>query len=144
MTSNLSNHARYWAIKMLSSEPVLTITIPDNPPSNNHYKGVNGKHWFVRPAAKKFIALAQKAFYETAPHWRPLAAPLAVYMSFWVSAKSSLDLDNYPKVLNDSFNGLIWHDDSQVTYSMSEKILITPPRGKLVRDIKQTIISIYI
>lgn len=55
------------------------------------------------------------------PRLRPVYGSLGVTLRFWIAAtkkgERSLrqpDLDNLIKLVWDSFNGVVWHDDSQV------------------------------
>lgn len=53
----------------------------------------------------------------------PLVGPLSVEVDIWVRKPKTTkllfpraDIDNYLKAIFDSFNGILWHDDTQITY----------------------------
>lgn len=143
MSIYITDTSRDWLSKILKMQAVLKLTIDDIPPSGNNYKGVQGKHWFIRPAAVKFKGLAASTFYALHNGWLSTDQPIATYVTYYISPKHKMDLDNHLKVLNDSFIGLIWDDDSQIMFTMVEKIIITPAKGQKVSDVEKTVMRVY-
>ena len=51
----------------------------------------------------------------TRPEERLTAGDVTVWLHFYRSDKRRVDLDNLSKAVLDALNGIIWHDDKQVT-----------------------------
>lgn len=79
----------------------------------------------------------RKAMAEALADWDedPIAGPLTVNMVFHCKQPKKPtklwprgDIDNYVKALFDSFNGVVWGDDDQVTNMMASKVYAEEPR----------------
>lgn len=143
MSVFITSVANRWLTRILKTVPDMVLTMPGLPPSGNNYKGRNGNHWFLRPAAVKFKGLAAKTFYEQYHGWALVDTPVAIYVTFYVGPKTQIDLDNHEKILQDSFNGLVWADDRQIEFNMAEKIIVVPERKQKVADILETVLRVY-
>lgn len=103
----------------LSSASVWTLTIPWEPWAKKRpriSRPVKGRapRTHQDPADKKAEERTREYLQE---HWRApkLYLNLGVTAVFFRSSRQVVDLDNLLKHLLDSANGLLWHDDCQVT-----------------------------
>ena len=100
--------------------PLVNLYVPGNPVPKARPRLARG-HVYTPPRtvhAEERLLEYLKIKY---PRLRPVYGSLGVTLRFWIAAtkkgERSLrqpDLDNLIKLVWDSFNGVVWHDDSQV------------------------------
>lgn len=98
----------------------LEYTIPFRPPTVNTYWRRSGKNIHL---SEKGIAFKRdvKLFMRTQKNKKLSSEPLAVELILNFKGKTKRDIDNYCKVVLDSFIGILWEDDSQIIKLNIEK-----------------------
>lgn len=135
---------RLWLETYWDGKPVITLRIPGLPPSVNHYLVHTRYSTYKTKAAESFQAAARLALMETYPACKPTDLTVGVLFNFQIGPNTKFDVDNRFKVVIDSFNGLIWNDDSQVYSVFGTKSVIHPARGQKVGQIKQTYMRVFL
>lgn len=90
---------------------IFEITLP-LPPTDNHTYGVKGRIHFMYKEAKDWKNLAQslaKKMWELKPMECPIWMDVKIYL------KRERDLQGGLKILCDSFEGIVYENDKQIT-----------------------------
>lgn len=103
----------------------MTITLSGCPLSTNHV----WKHRVARGMLHSYMTkegTAQKEGWkwEARAQWKkqpPLAQPLAVHITLYFPDHRKRDWDNYHKLSCDALNGIVWKDDSLITFASVRK-----------------------
>lgn len=99
------------------TKAVIKFKVDGEPVSKERprfYKGVVYTPTRTRKAEEKIKWI----FKENYPRWKmDIKSNFAVCIFFHLKRKSHRDIDNMKKLVLDSFNGLVWLDDSQVDES---------------------------
>ena len=93
---------------------IMRIVLKGKPISNNQlYKRGRGNSFYMTSNAK---ALKENYQWQAKTQYRgkPLIGDLTVEITLFFPNKIRRDWDNYGKLVNDAFNGIVWKDDSQV------------------------------
>jgi Holliday junction resolvase RusA-like endonuclease len=97
-------------------------TFPINPVAASRPRVTTKGHSYYAGPYKNFRKDIQPLIEELAKGFVPLVGPLSVDVDIWVQRPKSTkllspraDIDNYLKAIFDSFNGILWEDDSQIT-----------------------------
>ena len=92
----------------------MKIILKGNPISNNSlYKRGRGSSFYMTKEAK---ALKESYQWQAKSRFKqkPLRDRMGIIVKLYFGNKRKHDYDNYGKLMNDSFNGIIWIDDSQI------------------------------
>lgn len=94
------------------NENVIKLTINRIPPSRNHCYGHRGNRMYTKKEGKEF-----KEFVGTLipPNFIPWKGDVKLEIHYIFGDKRKHDLDNYLKILLDSFNHRLYVDDNQIT-----------------------------
>ena len=97
-------------------------TYPINPVAASRPRVTTKGHTYYAGPYKEFRKNMKPLIEELAEGFEPLAGPLSVEVDIWVRKPKTTkllspraDIDNYIKAVFDSFNGILWEDDSQIT-----------------------------
>lgn len=126
----------------MSTGKIIEIYIPGDPVAlKRHRTAVRGKHaiQYDPKENKDWKAYCATFMLEAMSGLEPLAGPVrliiechfAMPKSRWLKKSRRLgswhtkkpDLSNLEKGIEDAANGILWHDDSQVCWKESKKIL---------------------
>ena len=97
---------------------MLKIIIQGNPVSVNNYLGITK---FERKYLTKRAREYKKKVEEICPEMDLLTSELTVSIKYYFGDKRVRDIDNFSKVIFDSFSGIVWKDDRQITKLILEK-----------------------
>ena len=104
---------------------MVRITIPCIPPTVNHYWGYRA---LGRGKIRKYLTTKAKAFknivkkcYSGDIFKKSPDKYLCVWVFLYYGDKRKRDIDNNLKAVFDSFNNVVWEDDSQVDYLIVER-----------------------
>ena|SRR3990167_1694577 len=98
----------------------IKIILLGNPISNNHIYKTHGHIVYLSKEGKDLKEQYQwqaKAQYKG----EPLLGRLKVSVDLYFGDKRKRDIDNFGKLWQDSFNGIVWLDDSQIEKITIEK-----------------------
>jgi Holliday junction resolvase RusA-like endonuclease len=96
----------------------LKIIIPGNPVSVNNYLGTTR---YGRKYLTKKARAYKKTVEEICPKMEILTEDLTVSIKYYFGDKRVRDIDNFSKTIFDSFSGIVWKDDRQITKLILEK-----------------------
>jgi len=117
----VNNEARVQEMKM-NSEKHKEFNIAGIPPSVNHCYGLRCvcKRDIKYPTKemKQYKEFVKKHLPEMP---KPFEGPVALIAVFFFNDNRRRDIDNCMKVLQDSMNGVMWKDDSQIIILHAEK-----------------------
>lgn len=94
------------------SSKVVTFSVPGEPRPKERPRFGKG-HVFSSETQKDDQERLQGHFADVFPN--PLDGTIAVACLFYRSSQHHVDIDNLVKQVFDAANGIIWHDDAQVT-----------------------------
>lgn len=115
-----------------ANKPCGPVELPFPPSANRYWRTTKSGRTYVDAAAKQYKADAARI--ATAAGMKPLAGELAVTMIFYFPDRRG-DLSNRVKVCEDALNGVGYHDDKQVSWMQTER-LIDKARPRVVVDIR--------
>ena len=108
---------------------MINLTIPDVPPSVNHYWIARGNRRFISKKGKEWKQLV-KVISAKCKH---LEGKLEMTVDVYFTDKRRRDIDNCAKAVLDSLEGIAYKDDAQI-----HKLTMQ----KLNGDTKKTVITI--
>lgn len=109
----------------------LTIQGEPTPKGRPRFSCIKGKPHVYTPA--KTLAAEEELGWHlrSAMTGPPTDQDVHLSVSFYAKSKRA-DLDNFVKLLMDSANGIVWHDDRQVTRITAQLVRVkTNPRTEL-------------
>lgn len=99
----------------------MTIILKGNPIStNNCYHNVRAN---MRILTTKARALKEDYAWQARTQFKgkPLSFNIEIFIKIYFGTKRKYDWDNFHKLSQDSLNGIVWEDDSQITKATVEK-----------------------
>lgn len=102
---------------------MIKIVLPGNPLSTSHIYKFSSKpfpHSYMSKDGKLLKNIYIKNVYEQFKS-NPLSGPIEIIITLFFGDLRIRDWDNYHKISMDSFNGIVWEDDSQVIKATIEK-----------------------
>ena len=110
------------------TEYLYEATFPINPVAASRPRVTTKGHTYYAGPYKNFRKDMNPLIEELAKGFVPLVGPLFVELDIWVQRPKSTklltpraDIDNYIKAILDSFNKILWEDDSQITTIYASK-----------------------
>ncbi len=99
----------------------MTIILKGNPIStNNCYHNVRAN---MRILTSKARALKEDYSWQARTQFKgkPFTGDLIIYIKIYFGTKRKYDWDNFHKLSQDSLNGIVWEDDSQIQEATVKK-----------------------
>lgn len=103
-------------------------TYPINPVAASRPRVTTKGHTYYAGPYKEFRKDIKPLIEELTKGFVPLVGPLSVDIDIWVRRPKTTkllypraDIDNYVKAIFDSFNGILWEDDKQITTVWASK-----------------------
>ncbi len=113
---------------MVEQMSTFRIVIEGTPPSVNHLYGhrAMGKRVikYKLPRAKEYTKQLGEAFLKKYPKHLPFLGQCEMLIRVYYGNRRKRDIDNVGKVVLDSFNKLVYDDDSQIKRLVLEKLYL--------------------
>ncbi len=104
----------------MTTPTIIQFTIPGNPIPKGRHRSGQGRH-YTPQATREWEHLCQQAAMITMVGRGPMEGDVAFSMVFYRGNRRRVDVDNLIKAASDGFNGVLWHDDSQVVAALPIK-----------------------
>ena len=109
------------------------FTVPDFPPSVNHYWMTSGKRRYLSEEGRAWQKLVWYTS-RTLPldKWMHFNSPLGMEVTFTFPDNRLRDVDNYLKGTLDALTGIFYKDDSQIQKLTVQKQVIKGQRSTFI------------
>lgn len=101
---------------------MVHIIIPGTPPTTNTLYRRHGHIIYMTKEGKDYKEMCQweiKSKYKD----KPRKEDVSVIIEFYFKDSKRRDLDNFLKIILDSFTGFLWEDDSQIIELVLRKFI---------------------
>ena len=101
------------------------IILKGPPKSTQSIYGLSCRGKFAtRYMTAKGKSIKEDYQWQTKSQWKQpiIEGSVAIWVRLYFGTKRRQDIDNFNKILYDALSGIVWADDSQITFVMTEKL----------------------